>query len=169
MRPAHPTLLAFAALSAAALPRSTEVGRREPPPAASLADTLLFDESVDGALWVLGGTRYKARFAADGVTYYPFLGADAPRSESLHLELIAVTRGGQELELAPASPNRAGASVRVDRGALVEMYEPGLESMEQEFVLERSEGTGDLPRASRGRRAQSGPQGGRRFRPHRAQ
>jgi hypothetical protein len=116
--------------------------------ATALGDQLLFDEPGDGALWVRGAT-YKARFGPDGATIVPYFGAEAPRNFPLELRANSASVGGVELDAtAPAAAAREGSTVRIDRGAFVELYELTTRSLEQRFVFaDRSalpEAGGDL-------------------------
>ncbi len=112
--------------------------------ATALGDQLLFDEPGDGRLWVRGAT-YKARFGPDGATIVPYFGAEAPRNFPLELRADHARLGDSLLETAtPTSAKREGSTVRIDRGAFVELYELTTRSLEQRFVFESR---GALPEA----------------------
>lgn len=117
-------------------------GRRSPAPA---LDRLHWTTTQQGEHWVLGPT-YKAGFGPDGAVYVPFLGSAAPRNFPLALSLAAATVDGQAIELEPISGAvRDGDRVVIDRGVIDEVYEIGLESIEQTFVVaERPAAAGDL-------------------------
>lgn len=107
-------------------------------------DRLHWTTDVEGTQWVLGST-YKASFGRDGATYIPFLGSDAPRNYPLALSLGAATVDGRAIELAPAtSAVRDGDRVVIDRGPIDEVYEIGLDSVEQTFVVGERPASGDL-------------------------
>jgi hypothetical protein len=113
-------------------------------PAAFEIGQVQFDEPGDGALWARGRT-YKASFAPAGATYIPFLGSRAPRNCRVRFALEGARLG--QLDLLPARavvPAREGNTVRYDRGALVEEYELGLDTVEQRFVFGRLPARGDL-------------------------
>jgi hypothetical protein len=94
-----------------------------------------WDTAEDGTIWVRG-RLYKASFGADGATYYPLFGSEQPRHEPLHLSLELATSDGDPIELAPlALPFRDGDRVVYRRGAFVEVYEVGVEELEQTFVV----------------------------------
>lgn len=104
--------------------------------ATALGDQLLFDEPGDGSLWVRGAT-YKARFGPEGATIVPFFGVEAPRNFPLELRADNAFVGASRLETAtPTGATRDGSTVRLDRGAFVELYELTTRSLEQRFVFE---------------------------------
>ena len=86
--------------------------------------------------WARGAT-YKARFATDGTSYVPYLGADSPRNFPMTMRLDSVAFGGEPVAFdATAAPIRAGDAIRYERGTLVEVYELEAESIEQLFVFD---------------------------------
>jgi len=94
-----------------------------------------WDTDEHGATWVRG-RHYKARFDADGATYYPLFGSRQPRHCPLAMSLLSATSGGQSIPLAPASAAvRDGEDVVIDRGVIDEVYEVGLDGLEQTFVV----------------------------------
>jgi len=95
-----------------------------------------WDTEADGTIWVRG-RNYKASFGAEGAIFYPLLGSDQPRHFPLELSLASATSGGLPIPLAPVTGAvRDGQRVIIDRGAIDEVYEIGVESMEQTFVVE---------------------------------
>ncbi|MCY2959258.1 MAG: hypothetical protein NTY35_03755 [Planctomycetota bacterium] len=99
------------------------------------------DRPGDGALWARG-RRWKASFDEGGATYYAGFGPRQPRSLPHTLSPDRVTVGGAPLDFARStSPRLLGDRVEIDRGAFVEAYELGVESIEQLFVFDT------LPRA----------------------
>ena len=107
-------------------------------------DRMHYDARGDGLLFARGAD-YKARFGADGATFIPFLGSDAPRNMPVHLRLESATLGGEALRLNDsASWSRDGDSVTLERGAVDVRYNLHLGSMEQTFVLDELRNTGDL-------------------------
>ncbi len=115
--------------------------QRTPAPA---IDRLHYSAESDGTQWVLGRT-FKASFGRGGATYVPFLGSDAPRNFPLGLSLASASVDGVEIPLAPAaSAVRDGDRVVIERGPIDEVYEIGLESVEQTFVVGERPASGDL-------------------------
>lgn len=107
-------------------------------------DHVYFDAPGDGAIWALGRT-YKASFARTGASYIPNFGPNAPTDYPVTLKLDRATVGDRPIELArEADPKLDGARITYDRGGLVESYDVSLEGLEQEFVLARLPGQGDL-------------------------
>ncbi len=120
-------------------PAAVERGFRAADPA-----RLFHDVDRHGALWVRGST-YKASFDARGATYIPFLGSQAPRNFPLKMSLASAQAGGAPLELLPArGAAREDERVVIDRGPIAEVYELGLESVEQTFVVAQRPVAGDL-------------------------
>lgn len=128
-------------------PAEDGTGRREldgfrPPDPSSL---VLFDEPGDGALWAVGGGRYKARFDAAGATYVPYFGASSPRNFPIAFALEDVRVGDRSLGFARGvNYERAGDTVLYDRGSVVEFYELRPEGMEQEFLFQELPKGGEL-------------------------
>ncbi len=91
------------------------------------------------------GTTYKCSFGSEGATFIPFLGASAPRNHPVRFRLAHVAAGGVPIEFdADVRAARTGDRVSYDRGAIVEVYDTALESVEQSFVLQRLPNRGDL-------------------------
>lgn len=125
---------------AARKPFDAERARTPAPP----IDRLHYSSAADGTQWVLGAS-YKASFGPDGATYVPFLGSDAPRNFPLELSLASATVDGTAIPLAPAvAAVRDGDRVVIDRGPIDEVYELGLDSIEQTFVVAERPAAGDL-------------------------
>ncbi|HLU37834.1 MAG TPA: hypothetical protein VK081_00520, partial [Planctomycetota bacterium] len=107
---------------------------------AGLADQVLFDAPGDGRIWALAAT-YKASFGAEGFTYVPFFGSQAPRNYPVRFVVRGVRVGGVALQLAKdAKVVRDGARVSLLRGPVREVYDLAPRSVEQTFVVD-----GDLP------------------------
>ena len=112
--------------------------------AAPKLDRLYYTTQQDGSTWVSGRT-YKARFGPGGATYVPFLGSQAPHNFPLEMSLASASVDGVEIPLAPAtSVVRDGDRVVIHRGPIDEVYELGLESVEQTFVVAERPASGDL-------------------------
>jgi hypothetical protein len=103
------------------------------------------DSDEDGRHWVRGAD-YKASFGPDGATFVPFLGSAASRNWPVRLQLAAAQRGAHEVELRTPSVEREEDRITIDHGGVREEYVPGLQGLEQLFVLD------SLPNAA----AQSG-------------
>lgn len=122
---------------------------REPAPAArgggvtAPADFLLFDEPGDGALW-MAAANWKARIAADGLTFAPRLAGDASGDGRLRLSLQQATVGGQALALQPGERAHRDRVVIVERGSLRERYDVAPSGIEQSFVFDTLPNRGDL-------------------------
>ncbi|MBL8862612.1 MAG: hypothetical protein JNK02_11450 [Planctomycetes bacterium] len=151
-----PTILT-ALLVLLALPPATRAGQEAP--GADLAPSelnriastawesprtaVLFDERAD-EIWAVGST-YKAGFERGGAQFVPFFGSEAPRNFPLRLSPANVRFGDARVAFdAQAAPRREGASVVYERGAFVERYDLGLESMEQTFLVHERSGAGPL-------------------------
>lgn len=103
-----------------------------------------WNTAADGTLWARGA-GYKASFDAQGATYVPFLGSNAPRNFPVRFRLAALQAGADAIGFdALAAPVRAGESVRYERGALREVYELRPEGVEQLFVLDPRDFAGEL-------------------------
>jgi hypothetical protein len=132
------------------VPAPAQASKSKPAaPAAALHGAPLEHSSVlyretPGALWARGAS-YKASFSAQGMTYVPFLGSQAPRDYGLSLSLSGVEAGGSALALASQPvAQREGDVVSLARGPLTEVYRLAPESVEQQFVLAGKPGEGDL-------------------------
>ena len=107
-------------------------------------DHVEYDAPGDGRLWARGKT-YKASFGAEGATYIPFLGSDAPRNMPVRLRLATASLGGVPIELEPEAVwSRSGDTVVLDRGAVDVHYLMNTESVEQTFVLDALPREGEL-------------------------
>lgn len=102
------------------------------------------DTPGDGDVWVLA-PGYKARFGADAVEFFPYLGPQAPRLFPVTFRLRGITRGAQELAWRADAPPRASAGrVTFDRGLVQEVWQLRDGEVEQTFVLADPAGSGDL-------------------------
>jgi hypothetical protein len=100
------------------------------------AHTIHFDEPGDGRVWA-AADGYKASFGVEGATYFPFLGARAPRNFPVRFELRSVRAGADEIAFERnVAPTRQGNRVVFDRGTVDEVYDLSPTSIEQSFVLE---------------------------------
>lgn len=88
-------------------------------------------------VWAMG-PGYKASFH-DGFTFYPFLGADAPRHLPLKWRTRSVTAGGQRLFEAGAAPRHQHGSYRYEYHypGVVEAYDVRKDGVEQTFTIAR--------------------------------
>ncbi len=84
---------------------------------------VLFDSDAEGRIFAMGND-YKMDFSRDGVTFNPRLGERAPRNLPLEFHLP----GGS---LPVQDRNR----ITIDHGSYSEVYDVGLSSVEQSFVL----------------------------------
>ncbi|MCY2958938.1 MAG: hypothetical protein NTY35_02145 [Planctomycetota bacterium] len=101
-------------------------------------------EPGDGAIWARG-RQYKARFAADGVTFVPFFGSKAETNHPVRFSLAAARIGADELEIdASAAPELSADLVEFERGQVVERWNLTVDAIEQQFVIESLAPTGDL-------------------------
>lgn len=111
-------------------PAVTRLAPAAPPP-------LSIDTMPDGTVWARG-SNWKAAFSAQGLTFVPFLGSDAPRNFPLTLRLADASVGGQPLplELQHAAELRDDR-IAIPRGGLVESYSLATGQIEQTFTVER--------------------------------
>jgi hypothetical protein len=121
-------------------PASMLQRRNVTPPRGAIGDAVqtkvIFDRPrADGPLWALG-RAWKASFDGRGFTTIPFFGSQAPHNFPLRLELTNATVGGEPLALADGEPVAAANQVRTARGALTEVVDTSLESLEQSFVFD---------------------------------
>lgn len=99
-------------------------------------DRVHVQEPGDGRVWVRGAD-YKASFGAEGATFIPFLGSDAPQNYPVRFTLSSVRVGAHEIAFTSAGTvTRDGERIVIDRGAVDEVYDVTLESVEQTFVIE---------------------------------
>ncbi len=119
---------------------TTTRGDRPTPP----VDHLYYTTQRDGTIWVSGNT-YKASFGTEGASFIPYFGSRAPRSFPLDMSLESATVDGHAIPLEPAAAAvRDGDRITIDRGPIDEVYEIGLESIEQTFVVAERPASGDL-------------------------
>ena len=97
--------------------------------------TVLFDRPGDGRLWASTPT-YKASFGPEGFVYVPFFGSQAPHDFPVNFVLRNVRVGGQQLPLGVAEPQQADRRVTLDHGAVREVYDLGVDDVEQTFVVD---------------------------------
>lgn len=99
-------------------------------------DRVHVQEPGDGRVWVRGAD-YKASFGSEGATFIPFLGSDAPQNYPVRFTLSSARVAGQEIAFAQAGTvTRDGDRIVIDRGAVDEVYDVTLASVEQTFVIE---------------------------------
>lgn len=136
MEPASPRRLP-SALGYEAAPAQSRSGVVPP------ADFLAFDEPGDGALW-MAAAAWKAKLAADGLTFAPHLGSDDRSGARLRLDLQSATVGDQPLALRAGERVRRERVVTVDRGPLHERYDIAPHGVEQSFVFDALPNRGEL-------------------------
>lgn len=103
-----------------------------------------YDDQSGEGIWARGET-YKAGFSDAGTVYAPFLGSKAPRNYPVTLRVASASVAGIAIEFAAAAaPQRDGDVVRYARGGFDEVYELGLDSIEQVFVFESLPARGEL-------------------------
>jgi hypothetical protein len=120
--------------------RADVPARLVPPPRTHV----LHDVDVAGKLWTRGST-YKASFGAEGATYVPCFGSQAPRNFPLQLEIQSVSVGGELLTFERGvQPLRSADQIVYDRGTLREVYDTSLQSLEQSFVFESLPARGEI-------------------------
>jgi hypothetical protein len=106
--------------------------------------SVFHDVDAAAALWSRAGS-YKLRSDAGGTDFIPFFGSQAPHNFPVHFALKGASVGGEPLALdGGAKPGRSGDTVRFDRGAIDEVYEIGLDQLEQEFVVKSLPANGEL-------------------------
>lgn len=125
-------------------PRSDLGGRRADPGARKLGalpqtderfSKVHWDTDAQGTIWVRG-PGYKASFGTQGATYFPLFGKEQPRHFPINMSLASATSAGASLPLQPnEGAVRAGDRVVIERGIIDEVYEIGLEGIEQTFVV----------------------------------
>ena len=95
-----------------------------------------YQTGIDGALWARGAS-YKMSFTPESATLVPFFSSRAPRNFDIAFNLRSVAVGGSELALLDsASVRQSGDVVTLDHGNVDELYELGLNQVEQKFVIE---------------------------------
>ncbi|QDV09889.1 hypothetical protein Poly30_54500 [Planctomycetes bacterium Poly30] len=125
-------------LSQAVLP-----GALSPGDLAAAGGDLILDEPGDGRTWARG-PRWKASFGAEGLTYIPFFGSDAPQNYPVVLNLSDVTIASEPLWLESRERSRLGESVTLDRGSMSEVYHVARDTVEQTFVFKELPVRGEL-------------------------
>ena len=98
------------------------------------AAELILDEPGDGRTWARGPS-WKASLGAEGLTYIPFLGSDAPQNYPVAFDLSGVEIAGEALWLEGRTRTRRGETVTLDRGSVSEVYHLTRDSVEQTFVF----------------------------------
>jgi len=114
--------------------------------AVGMTEDVFFDrpDGEQGPLWARG-TSYKARFDANGATYIPFLGSDAPRNFPVTFRLESISIDGLPLPFASnVDAALDGDVVFFDRGSVTELYAMQHDSMEQMFVFDSLPSSGDV-------------------------
>ena len=107
------------------------------PTAIQLPEHPVYDVDASGGIWAISFWRYKAGFAADGATYVPFFGSDAPHNFPVRFRLAAATVGGDAAEVeSEVLATRSGDLVSFDRGFATERYAMQRNGMEQSFLIE---------------------------------
>lgn len=140
------TWLTLAAVATAQVPTSLENPHPRAEPVAPKLGTapisddrssrVHWDTEANGTIWVRG-RGYKASFGVDGATYFPLFGGEQPRHFPIAMSLGSATSGGLPIALKPIQgATRDRDRVVIDRGAIDEIYEIGLEGVEQTFVVE---------------------------------
>ena len=173
MRPCLALTSAFLALAFAQGPASAQtpqsLGNWRIP-----HDRLYSCVQADGSPQVRGGT-YKAEFTPEGASYIPFLGSAARENHPLGFRLSSIRSGGAPVAFdAGAQAVQDGDRVRYERGSVAEVYDLGLDSVEQSFVFEALPSAGELvlrlavestlePVAHEGRIAFQSDEGGVRY------
>ncbi|MBK7643126.1 MAG: hypothetical protein IPJ19_08745 [Planctomycetes bacterium] len=107
-------------------------------------DQLYISAQEDGSPQVRG-RAYKAEFRADSATYIPFCGSQAPQNHPLAFRIESLTAGNEAIAFASdAVAGLEAQTVRYSRGGVTEVYELGLDSVEQKFVFDSIPASGDL-------------------------
>jgi hypothetical protein len=105
---------------------------------------VFFDAPGDGSLWAIG-RAYKSQFNANGATYIPFFGSNAPQLYPVSFGLQSVSVGGNPLVLSTnVDPVQAGNTIGFDRGTVLENYALDAGSVEQTFTFGSLPVGGDL-------------------------
>ncbi|MBK8974330.1 MAG: hypothetical protein IPM29_00230 [Planctomycetes bacterium] len=142
-------VLGAAAPAQGAPPRRPTDGIVDPPRTPFTAPkfdprTVVVDEHHDGSVWI-AGTRYKACFDRTGLTYVPYLGADAPRSVTVGFRLRTASIDGIPMRIAgDVLPDRADRCVRFARGDVIEKLAFDGSGIEQSFELQSLPWRGEL-------------------------
>ncbi len=132
--------------AAAATARSDEELANAPaidPFSGSMHEAVHFAPDGD-ALWIRGKS-YKAQASADGFTYIPFLGSNAPRNYPVAFRLRSAVLSGVPLALdASAGVSRVDNRIVLQRGPVDVVYDVALEQIEQSFRVDAAGAAGDL-------------------------
>lgn len=102
----------------------------------------LLDIDASGTVWA-AGERWKAGFAANGVTFAPFLGSELP-SQPVTFRFANATVAGRLLPCEGALPLAGTQRVDYARGALVESYLLTASGIEQTFRFDTLPQRGEL-------------------------
>ena len=107
-------------------------------------DRLYVSNQPDGSPQARGRT-FKAEFTPTGATYIPFCGSAAPTNHPLSFQIAGITSGGQPLAFENSIvAGIQGSSVSYARGSVTEVYELGVDSVEQKFVFASLPTSGEL-------------------------
>ena len=97
---------------------------------------VLHDAPGDGQLYATT-SRYKVSIGADGCSYVPFFGSQAPRNFPLRMQVRRVAVAGVPLPLAgEPTVSRRGDRLTLDHGPVQVHYDLTLEHAEQSFVVD---------------------------------
>ncbi|MBL8863790.1 MAG: hypothetical protein JNK02_17505 [Planctomycetes bacterium] len=107
-----------------------------------LAGLVLFEDAESAVLAV--SARWKGRFEAEGATFVPYFGPRAPRNAPLVLRTSAIQAGATSVAIEHESLERAGDRVRIERGAVDELWRLAPEGAEQMFVIDAPVAPGEL-------------------------
>lgn len=139
-------LFLFAPALLPTLASSQEVQRPDPrlgnAPFLTPIRAVAADNGVGGGLWA-SGEGYKASFA-DGVTFFPVLGKDAPRNLPLRWRTRSIAVGSLATPLGMAQTRHTDWRFELQRGAVTEAYDVRNDGVEQTFVIAQPLGPGDL-------------------------
>jgi len=103
-----------------------------------------FSQQADGSVWAMGDA-YKAQFNSAGTTYFPNMGAQAPKLYPLGFQLSGASVGDTAITFASdAAAVLSSDAVKFERGGLTELYSIRADSIDQQFVFATLPGTGDL-------------------------
>jgi hypothetical protein len=95
------------------------------------ATKVYYDDRGDGTILAEGRT-YKASFDANGFTYVPYFGAEAPKDYPVCMAVRSARVGTRALTLTEGTPpKRSGDRVVYDRGSVQEIYDLKPHGVEQ--------------------------------------
>jgi hypothetical protein len=106
------------------------------------SDHVLTDTTAEGVIWA-AAPGWKAGFAADGVTFIPFLGSTFP-SQPVTFTLKSLTANGTDVAAATVAPMQQGQRVTFHRGAVREFYDLRQDGIEQQFAFDALPARGAL-------------------------